>query len=94
MKEKTHIDRITFLEEQVNCYMQKLLVNDPHQVIIYFEKQVTKYKSMLKNQESFPSSVVKSLQHLIEEYSLFISFVKEYIHTKGEKYSLRGPMVN
>lgn len=92
MEEKTHIDRVTFLEEQVNCYMQKLRVNNPYQVLIYFEKQVNKYTVMLKQEKALPPSVVTSLQHLVEEYSLFILFVKEYIKTKGENYLSRDAM--
>lgn len=54
MNEKTKIDRVTFLEEKVNCYMQKLLVNSPYQVMLYFEKQVNRYTSMLKREKPIP----------------------------------------
>lgn len=85
MKEKTYIDQPIFLEGFVNFYMQSLLLESPEQVLCYFEKQVNKYISMLKQRSVYPKIVIVSIQHLIEDYSLYILHINEYIKYKREK---------
>ncbi|MFS0638492.1 hypothetical protein AB1K84_21565 [Mesobacillus foraminis] len=89
MNKKPNEDRVAFLEEQVNDYMKKLLVDSPYLVLMYFEKQVKRYSTMLEQGIAFPASVEITLQHLIEHYSSLISLLKEYIHVqiKAEKNS-------
>ncbi|TCN19705.1 hypothetical protein [Mesobacillus foraminis] len=82
MNQNSKIDRVAFLEEQVICYMKNLLVDSPYHVLIYFEKQVNRYTSMLKEGKPYPASVENTLLHLIREYSSFISEVKEYLKIK------------
>jgi hypothetical protein len=78
------MNRYVFLEKQVKYYMQILLVQSPDQVLEYFENQVSKYTSMLKRENLYPAIVVDYIQKLIEEYSLRISRIKEYINYKNE----------
>jgi hypothetical protein len=70
MAEKFPIDRYNFLEVQVKYYMQCLLVETPEQVVQYLKKRLKMYSAML----------VTSVQHLIQEYSLDILRVKEYMN--------------
>ncbi|MEQ7804521.1 hypothetical protein C2I27_19020 [Priestia megaterium] len=72
-------NRYSFLETQVNEYMQSLLVKTPEQVILYFERQIRKYKGYLQKKHHYPECMVQSIHRLIEEYSLSIIKVKKYI---------------
>lgn len=92
MKENSKIDRVAFLEEQVNSYMKKLLVDNPYHVLIYFEKQVNRYTSMLKQGKPYPASVEITLLYLIREYSSFISLVREYIKIKNKNHLSRDAL--
>ncbi|MBT2757587.1 hypothetical protein J7E71_16985 [Mesobacillus foraminis] len=83
MNEKAR-DRFAYLEEQVNNFMKKLLVDNPYHVLIYFEKQMNRYTSMLKEGKPYPTSVEITLQRLIQEYATFISLVQEYIKIKSK----------
>ncbi|MFC3884493.1 hypothetical protein ACFOU2_13655 [Bacillus songklensis] len=80
MKEEVPMNRYHLLEEQVRYYMQCLLVKTPEQVVQYFEKQVKKYRAILEKKDIYPESVVAFVQHLITEYSLNITRVKEYMN--------------
>lgn len=80
MAEKFPIDRYNFLEVQVKYYMQCLLVENPEQVVQYLKKRLKMYSAMLKKRDMYPQSVVTSVQHLIQEYSLDILRVKEYMN--------------
>jgi hypothetical protein len=82
MREKILMSRYDFLEEQVKYYMQCLLVKTPEQVVQYFEKQLNKYRAILEKRDIYPESVVVSVQHIIKEYSLDITRVKEYMSYK------------
>jgi L-rhamnose mutarotase len=62
--------------------MQCLLVKTPEQVVQYFEKQLNKYRAILEKGEIYPESVVVYVQHLIREYSLYITRIKEYMNYK------------
>ncbi|WP_078412786.1 hypothetical protein [Priestia abyssalis] len=84
MGEKNLKDQYSFLEKQVNDYMQSLLVKTPEQVIHYFEKRLKTYRAMLEKQEVYPESIILYVQHLISEHSLHLKRVEQYMKYQKE----------
>ncbi|MFC3883950.1 hypothetical protein ACFOU2_10815 [Bacillus songklensis] len=80
MREEIPMNRYHFLEKRVKHHMQCLLVKTPEQVVQYFEKRLKKYRDILEKRDVYPESVVVSVQHLIREYSLDITRIKEYMN--------------
>jgi hypothetical protein len=84
MGEKNLKDQYSILEQQVNDYMQILLVKTPEQVIQYFEKRLRTYRTILEKQEVYPESIILYVQHLISEHSLHLKKVEQYMRYQKE----------